>query len=391
MKVFPNLRTAILKNITEIIQNKNVLDSYIQKQFKANPKWGSKDRKTIAQCTYDIVRHYEFLMHFSESKEMVLDTYLNFLNEENQFDFEALRVQYEAELPFETLYSVPSLFAKLGEKELGENFQAVWKAMHKSAPIFLRVNQSQTTLDIFTDTLSEHGIEFEVLDNVQYAGEKLKMAPVIKLLKPIAKNHILFEEFGSHFEIQDLGSQFISQFSDISKAKKIIESCAGNGGKSTHILDLTAENTQLVSFDIEESKLKHLDKRVARMFGKKVKTELANDANMDKYKNFADVLFMDVPCSGSGTIRRQADLKYRIYEAPLIEKWHLQKQIIENFVPTLKSGGKLIYSTCSIFPSENDDQVQWIESRGFTCSKKQTLLPGEYEGDGFFVAELIKN
>jgi 16S rRNA (cytosine967-C5)-methyltransferase len=320
-----------------------------------------------------------------------LDTYLNFLNEDHQFDYETLRAKYEAELPFETLYSVPSLFAKLGEKELGENFQAVWKAMHKPAPIFLRVNQSQTTLDIFTDTLSEHGIEFEVLDNIQYAGEKLEMAPVIKLLKPIAKNHVLFEEFGSHFEIQDLGSQYISQFSDISKAKKIIESCAGNGGKSTHILDLTSENIQLVSFDIEESKLKHLDKRVARMFGKKVKTELANDANMDKYKNFADVLFMDVPCSGSGTIRRQADLKYRIYEAPLIEKWHLQKQIIENFVPTLKSGGKLIYSTCSIFPSENDDQVQWIESRGFTCTKKQTLLPGEYEGDGFFVAELIKN
>lgn len=391
MKVFPNLRTAILKNITEIIQNKNVLDTYIQKQFKANPKWGSKDRKTIAQCTYDIIRHYEFLMHFSDSKEMVLDTYLNFLNEDHQFNFDDIKTKYKAELPFETLYSVPSLFLKLGEKELGSNFQNVWKAMHKPAPIFLRVNQSQTSIDIFTDTLKEHEIEFEMVENIDYAGERLNMSPAIKLLKPLAKNHILFEEFGSHFEIQDLGSQYISQFSDISKAKKIIESCAGNGGKSTHILDLTAENTQLVSFDIEEQKLKHLEKRVSRMFGKKVKTEMANDANMDKYKNFADVLFMDVPCSGSGTLRRQADLKYRIYEAPLIEKWHLQKQIIENFIPTLKPGGKLIYSTCSIFPSENEDQVLWIESRGFTCNKKQTLLPSEYDGDGFFVAELTKN
>lgn len=391
MKVFPNLRTAILKNITEIIQNKNVLDTYIQKQFKANPKWGSKDRKTIAQCTYDIIRHYEFLMHFSDSKEMVLDTYLNFLNEDHQFNFDDIKTKYESELPFETLYSVPSLFLKLGEKELGSNFQNVWKAMHKPAPIFLRVNQSQTNIDMFIDTLKEHEIEFEMVENIEYAGERLNMSPVIKLLKPLAKNHILFEEFGSHFEIQDLGSQYISQFSDISKAKKIIESCAGNGGKSTHILDLTAENTQLVSFDIEEQKLKHLEKRVSRMFGKKVKTEMANDTNMDKYKNFADVIFMDVPCSGSGTLRRQADLKYRIYEAPLIEKWHLQKQIIENFIPTLKPGGKLIYSTCSIFPSENEDQVLWIESRGFTCNKKQTLLPSEYDGDGFFVAELTKN
>lgn len=388
MKLYPNLKTAIITIISNTIEKKMVLDHEIQGLFKKNKQWGARDRRAIAQCSYDIIRHYELLLHLSGSKEQIIETYLEQLDENDFFDFKKIENALKDTIPFEILYSLPIDLLKIFENQKVNEWEANWKAMQQKAPIFLRVNESQAKMDYFTQILDEYQFEYQQISELQYDNLNLKLN-AIELNQPIPKNHEIFAINGPQFEIQDIGSQCLSILSNPQDNTKILESCAGNGGKTTHLLDLTKSIT-LHAMDIEPKKLQHLEQRVQRMFGKKVKTFEATAEEISNHKAWADALYLDVPCSGSGTFRRQADLKYRINEAFIQQKVMTQQSIIESFMLTTKENTSIHYSTCSLFADENEKQIEFIEKQGFKCQSFQKLETYKYSGDGFFWAHFTK-
>jgi len=141
--------------------------------------------------------------------------------------------------------------------------------------------------------------------------------------------------------------------------------------------------------DVEERKLTELKKRAERNGLTCIKTQLINDAAITKLKNTADRLLLDVPCSGLGVIRRNPDAKWKLSLKFLDQVKQTQQQILRNYSPMVKPGGIMVYATCSILPSENQDQVSTFleNNKDFEFMDERKVLPSE-GFDGFYMARL---
>jgi 16S rRNA (cytosine967-C5)-methyltransferase len=388
MRLFPNQITAIESLVKSVVEDQKVLDAEIKIQIDLNKKWGGRDRRYFQQACYDLVRHYE-LFHYIATKNQTsrLTAYLNSMVD-LQIDFNKIEIE-NPELTFGDRYSIPENLLEI-YKAQAPNAEENLKAMQKVGPIFLRVNTSMTKLEDFAKSLVKAEIVHKKMEEVTYDEQVIKLE-TIELEQSTHRSKAFFELNQNCYDIQDIGSQILTKMVDFEGVSMIIEACAGNGGKTSHILDLTRnENPLIISMDSERKKLENLVLRIAKWKNHKVVTEKANDKDIAKYTNMADLLYLDVPCTGSGTLRRQADLKYRIGNSLLEEKKELQRDILKKFHPTLKVGGQLVYTTCSLFRAENEDQVDWLISQGFELKKSFYLEPFKYNGDGFFFASLIK-
>lgn len=388
MKLYPNQISAIEYIIERVTEDGRVLDAEIKGQMDLNKKWGAKDRRYFQQATYDIIRHYELLKFLSEKiHKSVVGTYLHYILD-FAIDFENIEKEYP-DLPFETRYSIPvdvlSLF-RSQNAHAEENL----KAMHGAGGIYLRINTSLFTMNEFENKLKEHEIEYHRINEIVYGEMKIELN-CIQLFESTQKHKEIFKDYEAYYEIQDLGSQVLTALLDLKNANVIIESCAGHGGKTTHLLDKTRElNPLIISFDSEKKRIEHLQTRIAKWKNHKVVTEQAREKDIAKYGNMADLLYMDMPCTGSGTIKRQSDMKYRLSKSILESKVQMQREIFEQFNLTLKSGGKLVYTTCSLFKDENESQIEWILKQGYELDYMHALEPRSYKGDGFFIGVLTK-
>ena len=213
-----------------------------------------------------------------------------------------------------------------------------------------------------------------------------------------------------HIEIQNEGSQIASILSGVVPGQQVLDYCAGHGGKAV-VLSMLMNNTgQIFLHDIDESRLSNVPSRMRRLGIKnyQIKVNLENIQN----SNLFDVVFVDAPCTGSGTWRRKPDLKWRSSKEKLNDNIKAQYDIIREASKFVKVGGKLIYVTCSVFDSENDSQISdfLISNSTFKLINYQTqwkydennipknakshnedtllLSPMTHNTDGFFVAIL---
>lgn len=381
MRLFPNQIKALEELICSVTQRKAILDNTIKTQIEKNKKWGAKDRRNFYQAAYDIIRNYELFLYLAnENNSDVISTYIQ-SQQSAELDF--------VHLPFPIRYSSPDDFYKLFIAE-NNNAEDNLRAMHTIGDIFLRVNISLISFAKFEQKLQENNIQYIPIRELTIGDKKFNLN-CIQLLQRTHTQRDFFEQHQRYFEIQDIGSHLLTEFTEPDKAKVIVEGCAGNGGKTTHLLDKTnSEPPLILCFDKERKKIEHLQTRIDKWQNHKVVTAVAKEKEILPYYNMADMLYLDVPCTGSGTLKRQADLKYRIDTENLNEKITIQRQVFQNFHPTLKSGGQLIYSTCSLFHSENQKQIDYILSQGYELIDQLLLEPFEYMGDGFFVAKLRK-
>jgi len=382
MRLYPNQIQIINQVLDKVIKNGKVLDQEIYSAFQNNKKWGSRDRKNFSKACYDIIRHYEFLKEISHESS-IIDTYTNILLEGKTIEEVRDRHKFSADI----LYSIPSDLYAIYKAENPSADQNL-KAMNQSGNIYLRINTSLMSFDEFCAELKREGIEFEPISSITIDNHTYPMNAV-KLNARTQTHQAFFDRMKPSFEIQDLGSQLLTEFIGIENIGTIIESCAGQGGKTAHIVDKTRKSLH-IAFDNDRKKLLHLVERIKKWKDHKVVNEYANEKTIAKYHDLADTLIMDVPCTGSGTLKRQADLKYRINHIILDEKTSTQRMIFHNFHPTLKSGGTLIYSTCSLFQSENEKQIDYIISQGYELISSLNIEPCKYDGDGFYVAKLRK-
>ena len=175
---------------------------------------------------------------------------------------------------------------------------------------------------------------------------------------------------------------------------KIIDCCSGAGGKALSLAAKINNRGEILCIDTNRKKLKELESRANRAGVTCIKTLHYKDKkDLQKISNWSSKLLLDVPCSGTGVIRRDVDIKWKLNPKILADTIQLQQEILDTYSSLLKPGGILIYATCSILPSENEDQIYKFLNRNktvFELQKQKRLLPMNEDSDGYYVAVLKK-
>ncbi|MEP2668155.1 MAG: RsmB/NOP family class I SAM-dependent RNA methyltransferase [Cyclobacteriaceae bacterium] len=392
MKLYRNLSEAVVTTLKTIFEDNRYADKVIEKTLKQNPKWGARDRRFIAETTYDIVRWYRYLVAVSNSKNddywSLLGTWLIWkeidLPDWDQFkklNTKSIREKFQKEYPLAIGESIPDWLDELGRSELPSRWATEIKYLNHEAEVVLRANTLKGDIATIQNQLMEEGIETTLNSKFQDAMILTKRMNV----------------FGSQsfkqglFEVQDAGSQLIAPFLRVEPGMRVIDACAGAGGKTLHLSSLMQNKGRIVAMDTEGWKLDELKKRARRAGANNIETKIIeNSKTIKRQANSADRLLLDVPCSGLGVLKRNPDAKWKLSSDYVLKVKNLQQQILAEYSTMIKPGGMLVYSTCSILPSENEEQVKKFLNTNTSFELKDEKHSWPSEGfDGFYMA-LIK-
>jgi 16S rRNA (cytosine967-C5)-methyltransferase len=266
-----------------------------------------------------------------------------------------------------------------GEKELGERWENTLQALNQAPKQVLRCNTLKITPTALLENLQAQGIKAEIL-----VGDALLLQQAGRLFQTPA-----FQE--GWFEMQDFNSQQVATFLQVKPGMRIIDACAGNGGKTLQLAALSENKGHILALDNDARKLEQLRQRARRAGVNNVESRhIDNNKVIKRLENKADRLLLDVPCSGMGVLRRNPDTRWRLDAAQLARLQHTQADILQAYAKMLKPGGLMVYATCSIFPSENQAQIgRFLEQNSqFSLDEERILDPVETGFDGFYMARL---
>ena len=374
-------------------QDKKYADKVLERLLKAHKKWGSADRQVVSEIFYDIVRwkkRLEYYMGEGTKPSNIYNLILAYLLwkkvKYKKFDeFDGIKTGGilskldKKTFPTKAIeHSVPDWLAGLFEKELGAKWEKEMSALNEQAPVILRANSLKISAENLVEILKEEGVNSFVLrgypDAVQLEEKK---------------NVFLTSAFKEgFFEVQDASSQKIAELLDVKEGMRVVDACAGAGGKTLHIAALMKNKGQIIALDIYEWKLAELKRRAKRAGSFNIETRFIEDNKVIKrLHNTADRLLIDAPCSGLGVLKRNPDSKWKIDEDFINRIKTEQESILQNYSKILKKGGKMVYATCSILPSENGEQVRKFlaENTEFALVKEENIMPSDGY-DGFYMA-----
>jgi 16S rRNA (cytosine967-C5)-methyltransferase len=186
----------------------------------------------------------------------------------------------------------------------------------------------------------------------------------------------------------------VTELLDPKPGMRIIDTCAGAGGKSLHMASLMDNKGQIIALDIYKKKLVELKRRARRAKAFNLETRhIENNKVIKKLKGSADAVLIDAPCSGLGVLRRNPDAKWKLTHDFINNIKQTQQQILQSYSNLVKSGGTLVYATCSILPSENRGQIdEFLSSEaghGFKLLKDKSILTHQSSQDGFYMAKMV--
>jgi 16S rRNA (cytosine967-C5)-methyltransferase len=397
VKLYRNLCEAVVNGLEQIFTEKKYADKVIEKILKSNPKWGARDRRFIAETIYDIVRWYRLFIELTDAQE---DDYWRLLavwclwNKAEFPDWEELKgvnrkkisERYEIlKLKRKVRESIPDWMDEMGEKELGDKWEKELAALNEEANVVLRVN---------TLKISRNGLQKTLAEEENIITEAPEAFPDALLLEE-RQNIFTRQQFKDGlFEVQDGGSQLIASFLQAKPGMRVIDACAGAGGKTLHLAALMQNKGRIIALDTEEWKLEELKKRGRRAGVANVETRVIESSKtIKRLESSADRLLLDVPCSGVGVLKRNPDAKWKLTTEFIDRVKELQQHIITDYSIMLKSGGLMVYSTCSLFPSENENQVAtFLENQKgkFELIEQKSIFPSE-GFDGFYMALIKRN
>ncbi len=388
-RILAEAAAAIAKSV---FREHKVLDHELAAAFEANPKWGKRDRAFIAETVFEVARWRRALGFLVESEETTALCAAQWVRmgfeipdwwTYNGRPAEEIRGR-EGELadqPRAVRESVPDWLDQLGVTELGEAWDAELAALNRRAPVFLRVNTLRTTLPEALEWLTAAGIS---ASEVPGLPDALALEPGKVLPKAM--------RLDGRVEIQDAGSQTIAPLVDPQPGERVIDACSGAGGKSLHLAALMGGEGRVFAMDVDARKLAELDRRSKRANARKcISAKEIKDSTPADFAGIADRLLIDAPCSGLGTLKRQPDLKWRLKSAGLERFQTIQKDLLTRYSAMLRPGGRLVYATCSILPSENRAAVDHLLAGGeFTLLEERPVSPAAMGWDGFYAAALEK-
>ena len=394
MKLHNNTIRGVHQALEAIFEEGHYADKVIERTLKSNPKWGAKDRSFIAETTYEMVRWWRLVNFLSPSKDPwdLFGTYWLMQGQElpewdefARLQPEKIKSKYESITDPGLLESIPDWLQTLGSKELGEKWEAEIHALNEEAEVVLRVNTLKTTRERLKNLLQADGIG-------TYLVKGYTDALVLDARQNVFR-HPSFKE--GLFEVQDASSQLVAAALQVEPGMRVIDACAGAGGKSLHLAALMGNKGKVISMDVEEWKLQQAKLRARRngvsIFEPKV---IEGSKTIKRLKESADRVLLDVPCSGIGVLRRNPDTKWKLSPESIQKVQETQQEILQSYPSMLKKGGQLVYATCSILPSENEEQVRKFlaseAGKDFELLEDRKVLAQESGFDGFYIARLLK-
>lgn len=402
-------------------------DAVLAQYFRGRRYIGAKDRGAISEMLYYILRHGATLEWWLEKSypqggprgivilALVFLRRAQIANISEWFDgslysppplneteramiaLYAGKPLVHGNLPQPVRMNYPDWMESRLHKLFGDRLYLVMEAMNAEAPVDLRVNTLKASRPQVMDALAQEG----------FAPAPAPFAPHgIRL----AKRGALFATQAFRdgwFEMQDEGSQLVSSLVAAEAHQKAIDFCAGAGGKTLAVAAAMHNKGRLLAWDTSDTRLSQLPKRLARAGVHNAQLHALSsesDPFIKRHKDSADWVLLDVPCTGTGTWRRNPDLKWRTEEKDLAEMLDIQKRILESAARLVKAEGRIVYATCSLFEEENERQVESFLCRHDDFSVEPItrpnfpptavgggylrLCPHQHGTDGFFAAVL---
>ena len=402
MRLHRNLTYAVIDSIRDIFNEGEYAGKAVEKALKRDKRWGSRDRKFVAETIYEIVRWKRLYAEIAEVNEpfdrpnlwrmfsvwcVLKGIALPDWNQIEPTPTRRIKGKFD-ELSKIRKYreSIPDWMDELCVSELGED---LWTkelaALNKQADVILRVNTLNITRDHLIKDLAKEEIQAIELPNHPDAIKLVERANVFRT-----------EAFKKgHFEVQDASSQLVAAYLDVKPGMKVVDTCAGAGGKTLHLSALMENKGQIIAMDIYESKLRKLKVRAKRNKAHNIDLKEINSTKViKKLHNKADRVLIDAPCSGIGVLRRNPDSKWKLQPEFIDNIKKIQQEILQSYSKMVKNGGKMVYATCSVLPSENQNQVKAFlaseAGKEFTFIKDKKVLASESGYDGFYMALLEK-
>jgi 16S rRNA (cytosine967-C5)-methyltransferase len=427
--------------LDQICSSSQPVDNAVREFYRKRHYLGSKDRRFISEYLYGILRHHDrlvFLLHrtisevrpdvrlgrlpaiglcaayaltiMGESAETVLPD-VGGLWRTVTTDIDPavlLRKLSEAKIPEDILAdpvrslalreSMPEFIVREWVKRFGPaEAEALCQASNRPAATALRVNRLKTDPETCLQALSGEGVPVR----------RGTLAPDALILERRTHFPSLRTFREGWFEVQDEGSQLISILLQPKPGDRIVDACAGGGGKTLHVAALMANQGTILSLDISEERLKNLKTRLQRANVSIAEIRLAplRGEQLSAWEQKADAVLVDAPCSGVGTLRRNPGAKLRISEQVILSLTATQREILRQSALYVRAGGRLVYSTCSLLRRENEQVVedflsgredfhlvsapQILQAAGIAIDDSGpifTLFPHRYPTDGYFAA-----
>ena len=400
MRLHRNLVYTVIDSIRDIFNEGVYADKAVEKALKRDKRWGSRDRKFVAETIYEIVRWKRLYAEIATVKEpfdrnnlwrmfsvwcVLKGIALPDWNQIEPTPSRRIKGRFD-ELSRIRKYreSIPDWIDNVAVSELGEE---LWTkelaALNKQAEVILRTNTLNTTKKELQRILQEESIFTEFIPNHEDALRLIERANVFRT-----------EAFkNGYFEVQDASSQLVAEYLDVEPGMKVIDTCAGAGGKTLHLASFMKNKGQIIAMDIYESKLRKLKVRARRNKVHNIDTRVIDSTKpIKKLYGKADRVLIDAPCSGLGVLRRNPDSKWKLQPEFLDNIKKVQQDILQQYSKMVKHGGKLVYATCSVLPSENQNQIaEFLASesgKDFKLVKDNKVLAHTSGFDGFYMAQL---
>jgi 16S rRNA (cytosine967-C5)-methyltransferase len=407
-----DLSTELLRSVLKLDQP---ADAVVSAFFRRQAKLGSRERHALAETTYHVLRHRLRLQHLAQSGSGAIERRLAILGwqgtpgvlqsalgpNEQQW-LQHVQALDLSTMPDKLRHNLPDWIAAPLRERLGEEeFMTLAGALNEGAPLDLRVNLLKSKREEALAALQAAGIEAQPTPYSPW-GMRVQGKPALNRLEIFTSGAV---------EVQDEGSQLLALLLAPKRGEMVVDFCAGAGGK-TLALGAAMRNTgRLYAFDVSGSRLDALKPRLARSGLSNVyPAQLAHERD-DRVKRLAgkiDRVLVDAPCSGLGTLRRNPDLKWRQSPQAVQELRAKQAAILASAARLVKSGGRLVYATCSLLPAENEDiarefsaahpeyepldaaallaQAQVPQAAELVSEGFLRLWPHRHATDGFFAA-----
>lgn len=296
-------------------------------------------------------------------------------------------------------YAVPEELVHMLVQAYGKKTaEKIMSSFYEERPVTIRVQTTNASVEQVKEELEQAGVcvgDGYYLDTALF----IKEYEWIETLPGFAEGH---------FTVQDESSMLPVLVAGIHSGDTVMDVCASPGGKTFHALDLLQGRGTVLARDISEKKLCRIRENADRLRADSIRTECRDAAIPDEnWRERADVVLVDVPCSGIGVIGRKPEIKYHAMEHAE-DLPELQRQIAAASAMAVKPGGVMVYSTCTVHPCENEEIAHWIEEHlplklvslddslptvlrnRMTARGMLQMLPGIQRGDGFFVAKFVK-
>jgi 16S rRNA (cytosine967-C5)-methyltransferase len=388
-------------------------DVVLGKYFRQRRFIGSKDRREISRQVYGVLRHERALAWRLEQDGlgrsplgMILSGLIfmdglglselqDLFNGDSYCpsplaDAETAWVKHRTgepllheAMPEPVRFNFPDwMQSQLGEL-FGEQLGMAMAALNAEAPVDLRVNTLKATREEVLAALKAEGLDPVPMERSE-VGVRLRQRAVLPATRAFRDGWL---------EVQDEGSQLVAQLVRAQPGELGIDFCAGAGGTTLALAAAMENRGRILAWDVAESRFKKMKARLVRAGVDNVQRRLLQserDPFIDQFREAADWVLVDAPCTGAGLWRRSPDLRRRTSESDLDIAVEQQRKILGSATRLVKPGGRLVYATCSILPRENEEQMDWFLSNHseFKCAEKLRLFPHEHGTDGFFAAVL---